>query len=119
MRHETSIEVAEDTPGVIVNDAGIESDEGGIAARIAMWAAAWKRLHSVSVVDDPVEVTARFVGALSVDVAYLRTHLSANERDRAFELQALLAAASAVPAIDPDGSLLRFAIRELGQRRLL
>jgi uncharacterized heparinase superfamily protein len=84
------------------------------ATRVSTWVSAWTLRHSTAPADDALETTARFIGALSTQVRFLREHLSANERDRAFEVRALLVAVSALPAIDPDGSLLQFAKNELG-----
>jgi uncharacterized heparinase superfamily protein len=87
-----------------------------IATRVSTWVSAWTLRHSSSApADDALEATARFLGALSTQVRFLREHLSANERDRVFEVRALLLAVSALPAIDPDGSLLQFATNELAR----
>jgi hypothetical protein len=96
--------------------AALEHDSNRvIAQRIRDWAYAWVR-RSAQPGAESIDSTAMFIGTLAEQAWYLRNHLSENEEDRTFELKALLVAAAAVHAIDPDGSLLRFAIRELQAR---
>jgi hypothetical protein len=101
-----------------IDRAASDAQSGrAIATRINTWVSAWKLHHSTaSAEDDAVETTARFMGALSTQVWFLRKHLSADESDRVFEVRALLGAASALPAIDPNGALVGFAEAELARR---
>lgn len=83
-----------------------------VAQRLRDWAYAWVR-RTARPGGESIETTAMFIGTLAEHARHLRNHLSEDEDERIFELRALLVAASAVRTIDPDGSLLRFAVGEL------
>src|SRR4029079_3339201 len=85
-----------------------------IARRIQNWVYAWSRFAELFDVDAPMPGFAqRLSASLHAHVTYLRHHLTRERNHRTLELYGLFIAALAVPGLDGDGQLLRFAIRAL------
>jgi hypothetical protein len=98
-----------------IRRVALEDEPGGlIARRVQNWIFAWRRFRSGPGAScDSIAFSALIVGSLAQQVVHLRGALSGDPTARAFELQALLFAALAMPMLDSDGSLLRFALRAL------
>ena len=85
-----------------------------IGRRIQNWLYAWSRFAERFDVDAAMPgFEQRISASLHAQVAYLRDHLTRERNHRTLELYALFVAALALPALDGDGELLRFAIRAL------
>lgn len=90
-----------------------------IGRRIQNWVYAWSRFAERFDVDAAMPgFEPRISASLRAQVAYLRTHLTRERNHRTLELYGLFIAALAVPALDGDGELLRFAIRALHENLL-
>jgi hypothetical protein len=59
--------------------------------------------------------SARLIDSLGAQLARLRANLTPERNHRTLELYALFIGALALPVLDPDRSMLRFAVRELSQ----
>jgi hypothetical protein len=85
-----------------------------IGRRIQNWVYAWSRFAERFDLDAALQgFEERISASLRAQVDYLRNHLTRERNHRTLELYALFVAALAVPALDGDGELLRFAIRAL------
>jgi hypothetical protein len=90
-----------------------------IGRRIQNWIYAWSRFAEQFDVEAAMPgFEQRISASLHAQVAYLRRHLTRERNHRTLELYALFVAALAVPALDADGELLRFAIRALHENLL-
>jgi heparinase II/III-like protein len=94
--------------------AGFDSTDV-IGRRIQNWIYAWARFDAAPGRGVSAGVKARLIDSLGAQVSYLRTHLTAERNHRTLELYALFIACLALPALDADGSLLRFTMTELSR----
>ena len=76
------------------------------ARRILNWIYAWQRFG-------PSALDARLATCLAAQARHVRATLTPERNHRTLELYALLLAALAVPGLDGDGALRRFALAEL------
>ena len=85
-----------------------------IGRRIQNWVYAWSRFADcVDLESSGAGFEARVAASLQAQVAYLRQHLTRERNHRTLELYALFIAALALPDIDVDRGLLRFAVDAL------
>ena len=85
-----------------------------IGRRIQNWVYAWARFAAVFDVGAGMPgFEARITASLQAQLDRLRHRLTPERNHRTLELYALFVAALALPALDSDGSLLRFAIDAL------
>jgi hypothetical protein len=86
-----------------------------IGRRVQNWIYAWARFESAGGPGVSAMTRARLLDSLGAQLSHLRTHLTPERNHRTLELYALFIASLALPALDPDGSTLRFALDELSQ----
>jgi uncharacterized heparinase superfamily protein len=82
--------------------------------RIQNWLYAWNLFassHGFTGLAPGLE--GRITGSIAHQIDHLRCHLTPERNHRTLELYALFVTALALPEVDPDGSLLDFAIAEL------
>jgi hypothetical protein len=87
-----------------------------VGRRIQNWVYAWS--HFADREDLDVETpgfTAAITASLREQLSYLERHLTRERNHRTLELYALFTAALAVPDLDSDGRLLRFATENLAE----
>ena len=90
-----------------------------IARRIQNWIYAWSGFAGSDRFEGLRDGTSGLVlESLAAQLAHLRAHLTRERNHRTLELYALLIAALALPVLDPDGTLLDFAIEALHQNLL-
>lgn len=84
-----------------------------LGRRVQNWIYAWARFDAVRGRGVRATTGARLLDSLDAQLSHLRAHLTPERNHRTLELYALFIAALALPALDPDGSMRRFAVREL------
>ncbi|HEY3093097.1 MAG TPA: alginate lyase family protein [Vicinamibacterales bacterium] len=90
-----------------------------IGRRIQNWLYAWSRFAERFDVEASMPgFEARLTDSLRAQVAFLRGHLTRERNHRTLELYALFVAALSLRSLDPDGSLLAFAIAALTENLL-
>ena len=90
-----------------------------IGRRIQNWVYAWSRFAIVFDVGAGIRgFGARIIASLEAQLDRLRHRLTPERNHRTLELYALFVGALALPAVDPDGELLRFAIDALHENLL-
>ena len=90
-----------------------------IGRRIQNWLYAWARFAAVFAIDAGIPgFEARITASLQAQLDRLRRQLTSERNHRTLELYALFVAALALPTLDPDGDLLRFAIGALHENLL-
>ncbi|MDZ4862340.1 MAG: alginate lyase family protein [Gemmatimonadota bacterium] len=87
------------------------------ARRIQNWIYAWVRFRAAGAALPETLVDA-VLASLAAQVAFVRANLTAERNHRTLELYALLVAALALPALDPEGELREFATEELSRNLL-
>jgi hypothetical protein len=90
-----------------------------VGRRIQNWIYAWSGFAAGDRFEGLGDGTSGvLLESLGAQVAHLRAHLTRERNHRTLELYALFIAALALPALDPNGDLLSFAVEEL-HRNLL
>ena len=85
-----------------------------VGRRIQNWIYAWSRFAERFDLESAMPgFEARITGSLRAQIAHLRRHLTRERNHRTLELYALFVAALAMPALDAEGELLRFAVDAL------
>ena len=99
----------------------VGSDPSHVAARrIQNWLYAWDVFASAPAFQGLSSgMVPRLVESLAAQVQDLRGRLTPERNHRTLELYALFVAALALPALDPDGALLAFAIAALSENLLM
>jgi hypothetical protein len=91
------------------------SDSSDVTARrLQNWLYAWQRFACSPAFEGlSPGLESDLVASIGAQAAEIREHLTPARNHRTFELYTLFLVPLAVPALDADGTLLRFAIREL------
>lgn len=91
-----------------------------IGRRIQNWIYAWNGFAASDQFGGlSAQTSDLIVESIRAQATYLRTHLTRERNHRTLELYALFIAALALPALDPDGELLAFAIDQLHHNILM
>jgi Heparinase II/III-like protein/Heparinase II/III N-terminus len=101
--------------GSWLDQVPIGFDTSDVAARrIQNWLYAWQELAAAPAFDGLAEgLPERLAAAIGEHAEYVRAELSPERNHRTLELYALFLVPLALPHLDPDGELLRFAMEEL------
>jgi Heparinase II/III-like protein/Heparinase II/III N-terminus len=109
------IEAWESLVGSWLDQVPIGFDTSDVAARrVQNWLYAWQDLAAAPAFTGLAGGLAeRLAAAIGEHAAYVRAELSPERNHRTLELYALFLVPLALPDLDPDGTLLRFAVDEL------
>jgi hypothetical protein len=98
-----------------IRQVPVGSDSSDVAARrLQNWLYAWQRFAASPAFEGlSGHLEQELVRSIGAQAAQIRDHLTPARNHRTLELYTLFLVPLAFPALDPEGSLLRFAIRDL------